>query len=311
MDARRMKLQQEAERRWQKLGQEHPELASTVAFGRGLVDRYINELPRAGTVTLSQDEAREKLAAGVPLLEDLQLDLDDAGISRFFFSLCGWAGAQGELTGDTRRLEQAILNEDLVVDELLAASLTGDEAAIVAVAARLDVSLTLLQSLTGFTVSAALMETARSLAPFLEGADWQDNSCPVCGGPPLLAELQGPRGRRVLRCAACGAGWPYPRTRCAHCGNEEPKTQHFITVDGQDERYRLDLCDHCQGYLKAVVTTVPTPSELLTIADAALLHLDALALERGYTPLPELDAEGVGQDDVPADERGGGETADA
>src|SRR3712207_8714410 len=86
--ARREKLRKEADRRWQKLAREHPELETTIAFGRGLVARYIDDLPRAAPVTLSADETREKLAAGVPLLEGLELDLDLPGIRRFFVGLC-------------------------------------------------------------------------------------------------------------------------------------------------------------------------------------------------------------------------------
>ncbi len=103
------------------------------------------------------------------------------------------------------------------------------------------------------------------------------------GSRKLLAELQGRQGQRVLRCAACGAGWKYPRTRCAHCGNQDQRTLHYLAVEEQAEKYRVDLCDRCHGYLKSVTSFEPTPAELLTIEDAAMLHLEAIAQERGYT----------------------------
>lgn len=291
METRRQKLRQEAERRWRKLGQEHPELENTIAFGRGLVTRYIDDLPRAAPVALAPEAARAKLAAGTPLLEEQDLDLDLRGSRRFFRSLCPWVGAQGEFAADARTLEAEVLANDRFVDELLSASLAGDDAAIAATAERLGVSLTLLQSLVGFTMSAALMETARALAPLLEGVSWERNFCPVCGGPPLLAELQGSEGQRMLRCATCGASWKFPRTRCVHCESDDPKAQHYFSVDGEGEKYRVEVCDRCHGYLKSVTSFAPTSAELLTIEDAALLHLDEVAKERGYSATPFAEQE--------------------
>jgi formate dehydrogenase maturation protein FdhE len=63
---------------------------------------------------------------------------------------------------------------------------------------------------------------------------------------------------------------------------------HYIAAEGEGEKYRVDLCDHCHGYLKSVTAFAPTPPELLTIEDAALLHLDEAARERGYTSTPEV-----------------------
>ena len=296
--ARREKLRKEAERRWQKLAREHPELETTIAFGRGLVARYIDDLPRAAPVTISVDEAREKLTAGVPLLEGLELDLDLPGIRRFFVGLCAWVREGSEASGqadegsvgagETEWIEESIRTGTLVVDDLVAASLAGEDGAIEAAAAEIEVSPVLLRTLTGFTVSAGLMETARALQPVLDealrdGVEWLAGSCPVCGGAPLLAELQGSEGQRVLRCAACGAGWKYPRTRCAHCGNQDQRTLHYLATEEQAEKYRVDLCDRCHGYLKSVTSFEPTPAELLTIEDAAMLHLEATARERGYS----------------------------
>ena len=93
----RQHLHGEAEWRWRKLGQEHPDLAETIAFGRGLVKLYINELPAAGVVTLVPELARAKLASGVPLLEEEDVQFDLPGLQRFFYRLCTWAGGQPDL----------------------------------------------------------------------------------------------------------------------------------------------------------------------------------------------------------------------
>lgn len=287
----REKLHREAERRWTKLGRDHPELAATIAAGRGLVALYIDQLPPAPPLALTPGAARAKLAAGVPLLADESLDFDLPALRRFLVALCAWASEQPERAisrqDDGERLARAVASGDLAADELLAVVLAGDSADLEPIALRLAVSGELLRSLAGFLVSAALMAAARDLAPLLTlaGAAWGEARCPVCEGLPLLAEHQGSEGQRVLRCATCGAGWRFPRNRCAHCGTDEPGAQHYLAAEGTEEKYRVDLCDRCHRYLKSVTAFAPTPAELLAIDDAAMLHLEVAARERGYQPV--------------------------
>lgn len=280
----RQHLQDEAEWRWRKLGQDHPDLAETIAFGRGLVKLYINELPAAGVVELSPEAAREKLAAGVPLLEEEDVQFDLPGIQRFFYRLCTWAGGQPDLAAAGDRLQRALIMEELRVEELLDAALNGDDEQLTATAEHFGVPIEMVQTLVGFTVSAALLETGRALEPLLEGAGWDQPACPICGGPPLLAERIGEEETRLLRCAACGIGWPFPSVRCVHCGNVDETLLHSLPDDHPDAANRLELCDHCHGYLKIAIATAPTPPELLTVVDTAFLPLDAVARDRGYAP---------------------------
>ena len=282
----RQHLHDEAEWRWRKLGQEHPDLAETIAFGRGLVKLYINELPGAGATTLVPELAREKLAAGVPLLEEEDVRFDLPGIQRFFYRLCTWAGGQPDLAAGGDRLQRALIMEELRVEDLLDAALDGDDEQLAATAERFGVPIEMVQTLVGFTVSAALIETGRALEPLLAeaGATWDQSACPVCGGPPLLAEQIGDGETRLLRCAACGVGWPFPSVRCVHCGNADEALLHTLPDDRPEAANRLELCDHCHGYLKIATAIAPTPPELLTVVDTAFLPLDAAARDRGYAP---------------------------
>ncbi len=287
----REKLHKEAARRWTKLGREHPELVETIAFGRGVVALYIDELPQAATVALTPERAREKLAAGIPLLEDEDIDLDLPGIRRFFTLLCDLATGRPELATAAARLQAALRSHETLPDELLAAALAGDADALEAAAADLAIEVTALRTLTSFTVSAAFLGVARALAPLATAANlplWEVPSCPVCGGPPLLAELQGSSGERKLRCAICGTGWRILVNRCAHCGTEDQQMLHYLAKEGQEGKYRVDLCDRCHGYLASFTSFAVTPPELLTIEDAALLSLGAAARARGYTATPDI-----------------------
>lgn len=283
------KLHIEAERRWKRVEQDHPELAETITFGRGLVTLYIDEIPQTDVAALTAEQAREKLAAGIPLLEGEDLDLDLPRLQQFFIRLCALASQQPDMAS-AERLRAAIADGSCAVEALLTPALAEDTAALDDIAAKLAIDAAQLQTLTGFLVSAALMGLARAYAPLLREAQtpWEEADCPICGGPPLLAELQGSSGERQLRCAACGAGWRTLVNRCAHCGTTEGKALHYLAMEGREEKYRVDLCERCHGYVKSVTSFAPTPAELLTIEDAATLYLDAAARERGYTATPEI-----------------------
>jgi FdhE protein len=107
-----------------------------------------------------------------------------------------------------------------------------------------------------------------------------------------LAEHWGTEGQRALRCSTCGTGWHYARNRCAGCGGDDPGAQHYLAAEGHEEKYRVELCDHCRRYLTSCTNFAPTPAELLAIEDTALLHLAEEAQRRGYTPAGRAAASG-------------------
>lgn len=284
----RERLHREAEARWRRLGAAYPELAATIAHGRGLVALYIDDLPPPATLDLDADRARRKLAAGVPLLIDEVFATDPAALRHFFYRLCLWAGRQPELAAEGRLLERALLDGQLRAEELFAAALADDQATIGAVARRLDLPEVLLHSLTGYLLVAALLGTARALGPLLDAAEpaWAGDGCPVCSGPPLLAELLDERPGRWLRCAACGTGWAAPDDRCIHCGTTDATMRETVSLGGPDRPNRLETCRRCRGYLKLATVPSPTPPELLTIVDTAFVGLEAAARDQGFTATP-------------------------
>ena len=282
----RERLHREADRRWRRLGEAYPELAETIAYGRGLVALYIDDLPAPAALDMTVERAREKLLAGVPLLTGEDFDIDTPGLRHFFYRLCTWASRQPALAEGGVLLEQAILNARLQVEDLFEAALAGDDAALDAVAERLAVPPAMVRTLAGYTVVAALLSTARPLAVLLTEVNhrWEAASCPACGSPPLLAELLGERAERWLRCAVCGTGWLVPTDRCVHCGTTDPSDRETLSVGEQRMPNRMEVCRHCRGYLKLATVPTPTPPELLTIIDTAFVALEAAARDQGYAP---------------------------
>jgi hypothetical protein len=109
-------------------------------------------------------------------------------------------------------------------------------------------------------------------------------ACPFCGGPPQLSILHSAGtadgGGRQLLCATCFTRWPFRRILCPHCGEEGERQLGYFHSPAFDH-LRVEACDTCRRYLKAVDLTrlglaVPIVDE------AAGASLDLWAVEHGY-----------------------------
>lgn len=288
----RLKLHREADRRWLRLERQHPELTDTIDHGRRLVTLLIDERPAAPSLTLTAQQVSAKLAAGLPLLDDEALDFDLPRMHRFAMLLCGWAGEQPLLATAAAEIQQALASGILTIDALLSSAANdGEETHVGITQGDIPLDPALLRTVAGLTLSAGLIDLAQRLMPLVRNASipWNAPFCPICGGEPLLAELQGSGGERMLRCTTCGGGWRILVSQCAHCGTNDSTMLHYLAAEGEEGKYRIDLCDRCQGAMKGVTTFAATPPELLVIEDAALLHLMQEARARGYTSHPIVD----------------------
>jgi FdhE protein len=119
-------------------------------------------------------------------------------------------------------------------------------------------------------------------------------SCPFCGGAPQLSILdsagEADGGSRRLQCATCFTRWPFPRVRCARCGEEDEHRLGYYRSPAFDH-LRVDTCDTCKHYLKSVDLTrlgiaVPVVDE---VAGAAL---DLWARDHDYQKI-ELNLVGL------------------
>jgi Protein involved in formate dehydrogenase formation len=119
-------------------------------------------------------------------------------------------------------------------------------------------------------------------------------ACPFCGGAPQLSILESAGdadgGSRQLQCATCFTRWPFPRVRCARCGEEDERRLGYYRSSAFDH-LRVDACDTCKHYLKSVDLTrlgiaVPVVDE---VAGAAL---DLWARDHDYQKI-ELNLVGL------------------
>jgi formate dehydrogenase maturation protein FdhE len=111
--------------------------------------------------------------------------------------------------------------------------------------------------------------------------------CPRCGELPVCAALrrEGDGGKRWLVCARCFAEWEFNRIRCPYCG-EEDKEKLPVYTAGQFPYIRVETCDVCKRYLKAIDLTrngLAVPE----VDDIASVVLDLWAEQQGYLKIRE------------------------
>jgi FdhE protein len=132
------------------------------------------------------------------------------------------------------------------------------------------------------TLFPALASLAESLEGLRAAGAWDRGYCPTCGGWPVLGEFRGLEQVRYLRCGLCASGWEFPRLRCAYCGGADHRHLGYFHAEGEEGRYRAGTCDACRGYVKMVSTLAPLTGPALLVADLATVHLDLVAVERGF-----------------------------
>jgi FdhE protein len=121
---------------------------------------------------------------------------------------------------------------------------------------------------------------AEQLLAYLEEGHWKRNYCPACGGAPDFAFLGAESGIRHLICSRCSSQWPHSRLVCPFCGTRDhTKLSYYL---GQDEAYRLYVCQDCRRYLKVIDLRKSDRQVLFPVERITTLHMDVAAQQQGY-----------------------------
>jgi len=106
--------------------------------------------------------------------------------------------------------------------------------------------------------------------------------CPFCGSKSHFSRLRAKDGRRFMFCDRCFTEWETRNIYCVHCGNSDPQTIQFLSVEN-DMTYQIYTCDECKGYLKTFDERQKGDKADLFIANIETVYLDMLAQEKGYS----------------------------
>jgi FdhE protein len=244
--------------------------------------------PAEGAVpvpALDPEQARAKLAGGVPLLRGERLAVDPKDFRRRWRRACAALEAR-QPDGAAAALADAVRRDRLDPVEMAGSVLAGRPGDVRQRAEVLGLDPGLAATLLRFTLFPLLTAQEMALAPLRDGAAWGEGYCPTCGSWPLLGEFRGLDQSRFLRCGLCAAGWEVPRLWCPFCGNRDHERLGFFHREGEEAKYKAALCEVCRGYIKMVSPLSALPPLPLLVADAATLYLDLAAAERGYTSPP-------------------------
>ncbi len=107
------------------------------------------------------------------------------------------------------------------------------------------------------------------------------NICPFCGSKSHFSRLRATDGRRFMFCDHCFTEWETRNIYCVHCGNNNPDTIQYLTVE-EDLAYQIYTCEECKGYLKTFDERHKGDQTDLFIANIETVYLDMLAQEKGY-----------------------------
>jgi FdhE protein len=165
---------------------------------------------------------------------------------------------------------------------LVEAAVCQDDARIDALTAGASVDPKAVRVVGQLAVLPLLQACGRGLAAELP-ATWWEGYCPVCGAWPVVAEYVGLERKRQLRCGRCGTGWAIPLLRCVFCDEIQHDNLGYLTPEAGEQTRKVEVCNTCKGYLKAVTTVRAMPSWAILVDDLMSVHLDVAALERGYS----------------------------
>lgn len=246
-------------------------------------------------VELGTAEAEEAIRTGLPLLQRGGLSVEAGEIAEELRALAGNLAETAELGTPAQDSARRLAAAPIDPAPFLPAALAGDREAIEREAFRYDVDPRAFGELLELALQPALWEAAAQLASLTDIDRWERGYCPVCGAWPALAELTGPERRRVLRCVRCGAGWSWLILLCPYCGNDDHRSLGSLAPRSEEPGVRrvagqrVDTCERCRGYVKAIASIAALPAVRLQAEDVASLALDLAAREAGYRRPGEVD----------------------
>jgi FdhE protein len=270
----------EARARWEQLAGSDAGVAPIARFHIERLHSLAERPAPSVGLRLGTAEARESMRGGTPLLAAGELDVDLVELERELAEVADLLRSAPD--GRIAQLARAIASNPAIYQDLLAAVVRGDATAVERGAYALNAPAETLQPLLELAVQPALWAAAEQAVLLADFDVWQRGYCVVCGAWPVYGELVGAQKERHLRCGRCGAGWVWAVLLCPYCGNDDHRSLGSLHGPEEYEYRRIDTCERCRGYLKAIASFNRAPAPQLAAEDAATVHLDLSARERGY-----------------------------
>jgi FdhE protein len=264
-----------------------------VALPEGYVEFYANleNWQNEQEIKLKKDYSPDNIEVR-RLLVNSQKDLmkhhsfkiDPQQLKDTFLALVDFLQSNRPITADIIEILRKAADQ-LDFDNLAAILLDNDPTHFIEMAEDLGIASELLI----FTADHALRPYLRMLAqPYYDQFNqdeigfWSQAAfCPFCGSKSHFSRLREEDGKRFMFCDRCFTEWESRSIYCVHCGNDEPNTINYISVE-DDSAYQIYTCEKCKGYLKTYDERQTGKTTDLFIANIETIYLDMLAHEKGY-----------------------------
>jgi FdhE protein len=268
-----------------KLSATYPDLQAAAALQAALLRAMYAAPAPVQPLDISAATAATRLAARTPLLHGVALPFREQDLRGLFLRLCASARKQSESHASAATvLEEAVRRGRLDLWALSHKLIGGAGSTLGAALDAQELPAALTMTLLRLALLPFLEQVAVQLAPLRAGQAWQQGYCPSCGAWPILAEQRGLDQFRYLRCGLCADSWEVDRIWCVFCHNRDHLQLGYVQVEGEEQKQRAATCDVCHGYLKLRSTLTPLSVPELLVEEVALVHLDLIALEKGYAP---------------------------
>jgi len=217
-----------------------------------------------------------------PLINVSEFIVDKNAAAGLLEKICRIAEADNkEMAAAARTIRKAIASDVLDPGAVFSHLLNADDTFFGQVESELNIDKKILSLLAYNSLKPSLTHCALQLSSYLdEDNAWEKGYCPICGSAPGFSMFEN-EGNRLLLCGFCWHRWPTQRIYCPFCDNKDSKALHYFYSD-QEKDYRIDVCDSCKTYIKAIDTRKADRIIYPPLEFVATLHLDIKARELGF-----------------------------
>lgn len=266
--------------------QKSPELAGVIDLHCALMQAQAQVSPPAISALPPANQVEQALHEGVPVLHLVDFALDPHETARLAVEICRIIAAHRPDLAESLEPISHRLSQNGQIKQTVGQYLNSNYQTTT-VNENPSVDSSLLTFVLRQTLRPFLQAAVRSLQPLTPKphppTTAHKPTCPMCGGPPdfaaLVAEKQdGEHGRQLL-CARCDTEWGYKRGGCPFC----EATGQWAYFPGENEVFRLYVCDACHRYLKTVDWRQTFTHRLLPVERVLTVNMDVAAAGAGYT----------------------------
>ena len=232
-----------------------------------------------------EEPMKSRRERGVSLLKQKEFEIDLGASQELFYGLCRISqGITQKMALEIPKIEHVIEHDQLKLEKVLIRHY--DDKWLAKATEKWKLDMGILSFLVKASVRPSLEAQMEQLKRIIDLETWLKRNCPICGSLPYIAELRDEGGKKYFRCSFCGCQWRWERLACPYCQNRTIDALHYFYSE-EEEAYRVDLCDHCKGYIKTVDSRKLDYEPDLDLEDVITIHLDLLAIEKGYKrPVP-------------------------